>query len=318
MAAPHTLACGHVYCTPCIQNFLTSAFDSDPFAIRCVGNENQCLASLPIPTLQRFLSDERFNRLLEIAFHFHVRTHAAEFVNCKTPDCIHIFRRSLPPSPTTTLQCPSCFSTVCSSCAEDAHDGITCETYRINRDPAEQERLNEEWMRASRGRVKRCPSCNVLIEKLEGCNHMECRCGKHLCWSCMRVFDTGRETYDHMNATHGGFYAGEHNPLGAADNVDVLQQQELLREVGVRREQEQGYHHLFAQQAVDRRLREVQLQREAAQVQADHERQRRQAEAHWHQQRLNARAEAQREERRRLELEREQQQQQGGWSCLIM
>ncbi|KAL0956537.1 hypothetical protein HGRIS_002678 [Hohenbuehelia grisea] len=287
MAAPHTLACGHVYCTPCIQNLLTSAFDSDPFAIRCAGNENQCLASLPIPTLQRFLSDDRFNHLLEIAFHFHVRTHAAEFVNCKTPDCIHIFRRSLPPSPTTTLQCPSCFSTVCSSCAEDAHDGITCEQHRINRNPAELERLNVAWMREMGGTVKKCPSCKVFIEKVAGCNHIFCRCGTHICWQCMSVFNTSRDTYVHMRASHASI--DDEHPPGPLANVDIHQQNELLREVELRRQRELAAAELRQGQGQRRAL--------AAMARRKEERQRELKEAARRNQ-----------EERRQEADRQQQQ----------
>lgn len=31
--------------------------------------------------------------------------------------------------------------------------------------------------------MKRCPSCNVLIQKNGGCDHMRCRCGCHFNWS---------------------------------------------------------------------------------------------------------------------------------------
>ena len=35
---------------------------------------------------------------------------------------------------------------------------------------------------------KICPLCDIVIEKTEGCDHMECVCGGHWCWGCRRIF----------------------------------------------------------------------------------------------------------------------------------
>ena len=67
--------------------------------------------------------------------------------------------------------------------------------------PAEQERHNEQW--ALNTGAKRRPTCRVLVQKTEGCNHMECRCGAHFCWMCLQVFDH-ITIYGHLTAVHGG------------------------------------------------------------------------------------------------------------------
>jgi hypothetical protein len=51
-----------------------------------------------------------------------------------------------------------------------------------------------------------------MIEKKEGCNHMTCRCGAHICWKCLKVFENSEATYDHLKAVHGGIY--EEAPAG--------------------------------------------------------------------------------------------------------
>lgn len=49
---------------------------------------------------------------------------------------------------------------------------------------------------------KSCPSCNISIEKLGGCNHMTCgSCGCHFCWLCLKSFHGGGDTYDHLNSS---------------------------------------------------------------------------------------------------------------------
>ena len=50
---------------------------------------------------------------------------------------------------------------------------------------------------------KECPSCNVMTEKVSGCNHITCPCGSHWCFQC-RELSTYEEIYDHMGKVHGG------------------------------------------------------------------------------------------------------------------
>jgi len=86
-------------------------------------------------------------------------------------------------------------------CGKEAHEGITCTERELLDDPAEQERLNEQW--ALTAGVKRCPSCRVFVQKTEGCNHMTCHCGVHFCWICSKEFDSN-SIYRHMSMEHGG------------------------------------------------------------------------------------------------------------------
>lgn len=174
ISSPLHLGCGHAYCAACMRHFLTSALDSGQFPLTCMGNESQCRIPIPIPTIQQFLPPASFNRLLEVAFNAHISRHPQEFKYCKTPDCNQIYRSTAATDSTTVGQCPSCFSNICTSCHEDVHDGMSCDEYKRTGRLAEEERQTEAWVAAQGGRVKRCPSCQALIEKLEGCNHMTC------------------------------------------------------------------------------------------------------------------------------------------------
>ncbi|KAG1732410.1 uncharacterized protein EDB91DRAFT_673229 [Suillus paluster] len=205
ISSPLRLGCGHVYCAACMRHFLTSALDSDQFPLVCMGNESQCKVPIPIPTIQKFLPPTSFNHLLEVAFNAHISRRPQEFKYCKTPDCNQIYR-STDPSTTTVGQCPSCFSNICTSCHENVHDGMSCAEYKRTGRLAEEERQTEAWIAAQGGRVKRCPSCQVLIEKVKGCNHMTCIvCHNHICWQCTGVF-TADTIYVHMRNDHGTIY----------------------------------------------------------------------------------------------------------------
>jgi hypothetical protein len=172
--APYKLgSCGHVYCTPCINHFLSNAAETRRFPLACVGDEASCNTPIPIPTIQRFLPKGAFNQLLEIIYTAHIDSNPRLLRYCRTPDCTQVYRCT--PGSSTTIHCPACLGSVCPSCHSDGHDGMTCEEWRLHNTAEEQERLADIWMDQQGGRVKRCPECRIYLEKLEGCNHMECR-----------------------------------------------------------------------------------------------------------------------------------------------
>lgn len=209
---PEQLVCGHTYCAGCLKHFLTSAVDAKTFPLVCMGNNATCNVPIAIPFIRRFLPQTIFVALVEAAFVSYLDQHPQEWKYCTTPDCKQIYRHR---TEKATLQCPSCFLTICPACNEEAHEGMTCEERRILKNPAEQERLNEEL--AKNSGFKKCPQCNVWIEKTEGCNHMSCKCGAHICWQCMAISDqrgafTAGTIYDHMHSAHGGIH--EEVPAG--------------------------------------------------------------------------------------------------------
>lgn len=252
VTTPVQLACGHSYCTLCIRHFLNSACDSDTskFPLSCMGDEDKCGVPIPIPAIQRYIPPQQFKQLLEAAFLTHIKHSPQDFKYCTTPDCSQVYRSSSALS-SQVVHCPSCFSAVCSTCHEEEHEGMTCEERRIQSDPAEQERLNEEL--AMQSGFKKCPECKVWIEKTEGCNHMSCICGAHICWVCMGIF-TSNTIYPHMNEAHGGLFTAAAAPaaipaaapvpaahiqfLGRDDpDENYVVQVELLRQAALRLEQ---------------------------------------------------------------------------------
>ncbi|PBK60851.1 hypothetical protein ARMSODRAFT_679436 [Armillaria solidipes] len=264
-SAPFQLVCQHVYCTACLRHFLTSAAETGQFPLVCMGNDATCGSPVSIPVIQKFLPQNSFEHLLETVFTSYVDKQPQVFGYCKTPDCTQIYRKSESPS---LLRCPSCFSEICSSCGEDSHVGKSCEEARIL-NTAERERLSEAWI-MQQSRFKKCPSCPRLLEKIDGCNHIKCHCGSHICWRCMGVFPE-RDIYRHMGVEHGGYTdptpnANNNVPVDPFRGADYGEQARLLREVGVRRQlqvQEQERQRRM-NDAHQRLLRENQRAREYA------------------------------------------------------
>ncbi|KAK0503542.1 hypothetical protein EDD18DRAFT_1327801 [Armillaria luteobubalina] len=319
VSTPFQLVCEHVYCTGCIRHFLTSAAQTGIFPLVCMGNESTCGTPISIPVIQKFLPPTAFDHLLETVFTTHVDKHPQEFRYCKTPDCMQIYRKS---EVVSALRCPSCFSEICSSCGEDSHERLSCEDARIHNNPVEQERMSEAWLSQQRG-IKKCPTCSRLLEKTEGCNHMTCPCGAHICWRCTGTFDADN-IYNHMSTVHGGIYANEPDPVPAQpqaavppppnpdvdafQDTDYFEQVRLFNEVEAHRvaqeqdDQNVGQQDRIAAEAVERHRLE-QAERERA-------RRRVQQEEYTRNRREQDRIAAEAMERRRLERRRLEQAEQ--------
>ena len=290
------LGCGHSYCSGCLRHYLESAPNTKTFPLACIGDEGACKVPISIPEIRRFLQPQVFQALVEVAFRSYLDQHAQELKFCTTPDCQQIYRHN--PNTRKILQCPSCFSTICSACDEEAHEGMTCEERRLHKDPGEQERLFNVW--ANEHGTKQCPDCRRMIEKSEGCNHITCPCGAHFCWKCGKSFSAAT-IYPHMTTEHGGMHDEAPvlaNPNNLGENIYEEQvrlwaqaqahahrQQEIVENARVRLLQEQDeIRRQNAQRAqmIEVRRRQIQLEQDEIrrrQLQNDMDEARRRREA---------------------------------------
>lgn len=200
-----TLACQHVYCTGCLKHTLISAIDGKSIPICCIGNDGRCNVPIPLPVIERFISPARLTQMLENSFRVHLEQRPNELRFCPTPDCTQIYRVSKEDS--AVIQCPACLIETCSHCHQPPHHELSCEENALNGSKSGQELLLERWAKGT-SNVKKCPDCGIFIEKIDGCNHIHCRCGAHVCWICAQTFNDG--IYDHLLAIHGGAYDPGH------------------------------------------------------------------------------------------------------------
>ncbi|KAF8621904.1 hypothetical protein AX15_007400 [Amanita polypyramis BW_CC] len=215
------LTCGHVYCSTCLHQFLVTAPERNKYPLTCIGNEDRCQTMIPIPIIQSALSPQEFNSLVEKALSAHVGKNVEQYKYCPTATCTQLYRASTDtgrPGTVLTATCPSCALDLCTACHKPAHPGLTC-AERQAQDPSENDILNAQW--ASTNGAKKCPTCSVWIQKTDGCNHVRCRCGAHMCWICGRAFNDGNATYRHLRVAHGVGalfldVGGAGNPVGGA------------------------------------------------------------------------------------------------------
>ncbi|KAL4863932.1 hypothetical protein BDV12DRAFT_20493 [Aspergillus spectabilis] len=85
-----------------------------------------------------------------------------------------------------------------------------CERCAEERERAELDADPEAGTDAARvSKIKPCPKCGTMTEKISGCGHIACpveECGAHWCYFCGAEVDEG--IYDHMVEAHGGIYEG--------------------------------------------------------------------------------------------------------------
>jgi RNA recognition motif-containing protein len=194
------LVCQHIYCTGCLKHMVISATDGNN-VIRCIGDEGRCKIPVPLPVIERFIPPVRLTQIFENSFRVYLERHPNEYRFCQTPDCTQIYRVSKEDS--AVIQCPACLIETCSHCHRPPHRGLTCEENTLIGSKNGQELLVERWAKGH-SNVKKCPDCGIFIEKVDGCNHIHCRCGGHVCWICAKTFNDG--IYDHLLTVHGGPY----------------------------------------------------------------------------------------------------------------
>jgi ariadne-1 len=70
------------------------------------------------------------------------------------------------------------------------------------------------WILAN---TKKCPMCNIRIEKNQGCNHMQCKskgCKYEFCWVCLNSWA------EHGQSTGGYYKCNKFKELKEADGKD--------------------------------------------------------------------------------------------------
>lgn len=80
---------------------------------------------------------------------------------------------------TACFSCPECHIGICPSCKQVAHSGQPCDTTAQDHEIAMLETYG----------YKKCPRCGHGVKRMYGCRHMQCRCGAHWCWACLRPFE---------------------------------------------------------------------------------------------------------------------------------
>ncbi|KAJ8311998.1 hypothetical protein KUTeg_009371 [Tegillarca granosa] len=191
--------CGHPYHKECIELQMVSAVKNKDIPVKCSFDKCERLfAWKDILNLAR-LGYTSISDLVSSSVSSFVAKNKERFRYCITADCPIVYRVD---KKGKCFRCPDCEIRICTSCHIQFHDGLTCAMYNS----AKGDKSIALWIRGDPDRRKLCPSCRAPIEKIDGCNHMQCgSCDIHICWVCLKGFLSSQECYAHLAKIHGSF-----------------------------------------------------------------------------------------------------------------
>ncbi|KAL0367958.1 UNVERIFIED_CONTAM: ATP-dependent RNA helicase DEAH12, chloroplastic [Sesamum calycinum] len=190
--------CCHTFCRLCLVEQCESAIKSrDSFPLLCT--REGCGTPILVTDLRSLLSGEKLEELFRASLSSYVTGSRGAYRFCPSPDCPSVYRAGDPDGPGGLFVCGACFVETCTKCHLEYHPYLSCEKYREFKDDPDSSL--KEWC-MGKEHVKMCPGCGFTIEKVEGCNHIECRCGQHVCWVCLELFRSSDECYSHLRSVH--------------------------------------------------------------------------------------------------------------------
>jgi len=178
----HSLPCQHRLCSDDLKSFVSSAYQTKSFPLKCPfdGCETE------IPDEVAFLcmdqqDSENYTRNAVISGLENV-------IYCPNSKCSLPFEyddgnvlQEIP------VQCPSCHYQFCKKCRFEAHLNLTCEQRQEQIHNADEEGKKQLLELAKMNKWQGC-QCGYVFEKVNGCNHMTCRCRREWCYTCGKHF----------------------------------------------------------------------------------------------------------------------------------
>lgn len=86
-------------------------------------------------------------------------------------------------------ECPKCRTVTCKRCRQGLNDHGKWYPSDYRECPAEEAELTALYNLGNEKRWKQCPTCMNMVERIDGCNHMDCICGVEFCYLCGKLFD---------------------------------------------------------------------------------------------------------------------------------
>ncbi|XP_020257467.1 ATP-dependent RNA helicase DEAH12, chloroplastic-like [Asparagus officinalis] len=190
-------SCGHDFCHSCLVDQCESlARSHEGFPLRCT--KAGCNEPFLLVDLKSLLPSDKLEDLFRASLGSFVASSNGLYRFCPSPDCPSIYKvADEDEQPDAPFVCGACSAETCTRCHLEYHPFISCERYKEFKDEPDKSLM--EW-RKGKKHVKDCPACGHTIEKVDGCNHIECRCGKHICWVCLEGFNTSDDCYSHLRA----------------------------------------------------------------------------------------------------------------------
>ena len=137
-----------------------------------------CRTTVPLDDMTGVLPEDLHSRYQDLLLEF------------ATPNPLYCSNHScgafIPPSQIRgpdLAECFRCATATCQHCRNRSHPGTEC--------PADVATQQVRFL-ATALHWKACPACGHIVERLQGCLHIHCRCGNDFCYGCGGSYPCGR------------------------------------------------------------------------------------------------------------------------------
>ncbi|KAK0427040.1 hypothetical protein QR680_010035 [Steinernema hermaphroditum] len=181
--------CGTRACTPCLQtHFFTEVSTNEKFYVSCPGfNCGRLMDDELVRELLARNEDGKRNFERMIVNNFVESDEREPKKWCPAPNCGRAVKVLQDPSicDVNIVRC-DCGHEFCFTCLHDRHEPVSCDNLRRWREQTTGDDGTLHWIKAY---TKKCPKCQVNIEKNGGCLHIRCTqasCRYQFCWVCLK------------------------------------------------------------------------------------------------------------------------------------
>lgn len=180
--------CSHTYCTACIKQYIASKIQENRSKITCP-NPDCKNGFLKAEDCHSILPPEVFDRWCTVlceALLFGSSAFYCPFEDCSAPLLTEVEENSssIILQEIRQSECPHCWRLFCAHCKVPWHAGFSCEDFQqLESDERNQGTLSILNM-AKEMKWQRCPKCKIIVDKIDGCMFMKCRCGFAFCYRC--------------------------------------------------------------------------------------------------------------------------------------
>ncbi|KAM6578801.1 hypothetical protein CsatB_030638 [Cannabis sativa] len=180
--------CLHRYCFTCMKQHVEAKLHDGRVA-KCPHAE--CNSVVAIDSCEKFLPPELVKVMDQRMKESAIPT--TQKVYCPDPKCSALMSKNEVLEYTKTSfvgaersgarKCMKCQKFFCIDCRVPWHYNMSCNDYR---ETSSYPRGDEQLLKslASKRLWRQCAKCNHMVELLEGCYHITCRCGYEFCYTC--------------------------------------------------------------------------------------------------------------------------------------
>ncbi|GMR30878.1 hypothetical protein PMAYCL1PPCAC_01073 [Pristionchus mayeri] len=180
---PFSLSCGHIFCSGCWLSHISMSIHRQKLPATCLHPD--CSTSVSVSATKGLLSASSVDIYEEATIK--ALKAADTLISC--PDCgrVHYTTKSL------HVSCP-CGAFLCAHCASIDHSPLGCDVFEQYNAYMKRSGFASLYSTSSEAPIIRdlakCPKCNALMQRSEGCNHMACYCGMEFCFMCSAKWTT--------------------------------------------------------------------------------------------------------------------------------